>query len=77
MLKKIQEIEAINPYTSDKTYANDLKDKRDKIETKLSQIGNFNVSKSLGTKTSTINFTKPPLFKLEYCTIFIIKVIGD
>lgn len=39
--KEILKIEALNNNSYEQTYANDLKDKRDVIETRLSQLGNF------------------------------------
>jgi flagellar hook-associated protein 1 FlgK len=55
LTKGIQEIEAFNEFpTYEKTYANDLRDKRDALEVKLTELGNF---KSTETKPSNYNYT--------------------
>lgn len=43
--KEIDNIESLNPYMTDKEYANDLRDRRDLLESKLSKLGNFEVNK--------------------------------
>ena len=55
LTKGIQEVEAFNETdTYEKTYANDLRDKRDLLEVKLSEIGNF---KSTEKSVSTYSYT--------------------
>ena len=55
LTKGIQEVEAFNETdTYEKTYANDLRDKRDLLELKLSEIGNF---KSTEKSVSTYSYT--------------------
>jgi len=58
LTKGIQEVEAFNEFpTYEKTYANDLRDKRDLLELKLSEIGNF---QSNEPKVSEYNFSFEP-----------------
>jgi len=58
LTKGIQEVEAFNEFpTYEKSYANDLRDKRDLLEMKLSEIGNF---QSHEPRVSEYNFTFEP-----------------
>jgi len=55
LTKGIQEVEAFNTFnTAEKVYANDLRDKRDLLESKLSEIGDF---KSNELSVSEYNYT--------------------
>ena len=56
--KEIHNIEALNQYNIDKEYANEVRDQRDLLESKLSKIGNFKVFKNKETKTGDINISE-------------------